>query len=155
MSRNHVDFGANGGSCQSYTKPEPSLEGLRVLVIEDNALVRKAMECLLTGWGCQIKMADGALMACDQVRREQEPDIILSDYQLNDGYNGVNAIRLVRELVGSQIPACLISADEDGNLQQQAEAEGVCFLRKSVSPTRLRCVLLSLFSSNGHGVLRR
>ena len=152
MSRNQVDF---GNSIQSCAALESHLAGIRVLVIEDNALVREAMECLLTSWGCQITLADGALMACDKVRCEQAPDLILSDYQLNDGYDGINAIRLVRELVGSQIPACLLSADENRNLWQQAEAVGACFLRKPVSPNRLRSVLLGLPSSNGHGALRR
>ncbi len=152
MSTNHVDF---GDSLQSCAALEPNLDGLRVLVIEDHALTRLAMECLLTPWGCRVTLADGTLTACDHVRHDGAPDIILSDYRLNDGYDGFNAIRLVRELSGRQIPACLISADADGNLWQQAEAMGVCFLRKPASPNRLRSVLLGLPPSNGLGGLRR
>jgi len=141
MSSNHVDFDGDHGTHQSFERPEPSLDGLRVLVIDDNALVRQAMDCILASWGCQITLADGALMACDHVRRDQAPDIILSDYQLNDGYDGINAIRLVRELAGSQIPACLISAAADENLAHQAGAAGLYFLRKPVPPTTMRRVL--------------
>ncbi len=145
MSNNHVDIEGDRSSHRSYARPEPEscLDGLRVLVIEDNALVRKAMGCLLTAWGCQITLADGALMACDKVRQDQAPDIILSDYQLNDGYNGINAIRLVRELVGSQIPACLISAETDEQLGQQAHAACIDFLQKPVPPITLRGFLIS------------
>ena len=142
MSNNRDDFDGDRGSHQRFARPESSLDGVRVLVIEDNALIRQAMECLLTSWGCQITLADGALMACGHVRRDQAPDIILSDYQLNDGYNGINAVRLVRELTGRQIPACLISADE--NLMHQAEAAGVHYLHKSVPPAKLRSVVSSL-----------
>jgi CheY-like chemotaxis protein len=149
MSSNHVDFDGDRGPHQSFERPEPSLNGLRVLVIENNALVREAMECLLTAWGCQITLADGALMACDKVRQDQAPDIILSDYQLNDGYNGINAIRLVRELTDSKIPACLISADSDGNLWHHAEAAGAYFLRKPVPPTKVLSMLSSLLLLNG------
>ncbi len=153
MSNNHDDFDGDHESHQRFARPESSLDGVRVLVIEDNALIRQAMECLLTSWGCQITLADGALMACGHVRRDQAPDIILSDYQLNDGYNGINAVRLVRELTGRQIPACLISADE--NLMHQAEAAGVHYLHKSVPPAKLRSVVASLCPSKGGSVSMR
>ena len=54
MASNHVDFDGDRGSHQSFDLPEPSLDGLRVLVIEDNALVREAMECIVASWGCQV-----------------------------------------------------------------------------------------------------
>ena len=152
MSNNRDDFDGDRGSHQRFARPESSLDGVRVLVIEDNALIRQAMECLLTSWGCQITLADGALMACDHVRRDQAPDIILSDYQLNDGYNGINAIRLVRELVGRQVPACLISAAEVENLWQQAEVADAYFLQKPVNSTELRSVLWRLVQSGVGGV---
>jgi CheY-like chemotaxis protein len=152
MTFNHGDFDGDRGSHRSFEWPGPSLDGLRVLVIEDNALVRAAMECMLTSWGCRVTLADGALMACDQVRHDQAPDIILSDYQLNDGYNGINAIHLVRELADSKIPACLISADSDGNLWQHAEAAGAYFLRKPVPPAKVLSMLSSLLLLNGGDV---
>ncbi|TSA15636.1 MAG: response regulator [Comamonadaceae bacterium] len=130
--------------------PERCLEGLRILVIEDNALTRLAMESVLTSWGCLVTLAAGALMACDKVRHAETPDIILSDYQLNDGYNGIKAIRLVRELTGSQVPACLISADADQTVAIQAQAEGVDFLQKPVPPATLRRFLVS---NNRHPVV--
>ena len=144
MSNNHDDFDSEHGSNQSFARPEPSLDGVRVLVIEDNALVRQAMECILAPWGFQVTLADGALMACDHVRCNPAPDIILSDYQLNDGYNGINAIRLVREIVGTQVPACLITSDADENLYLEAEAAGVHYLQKSVPAATLRGVLSRL-----------
>ena len=153
MSNIKTDFTDELHQSSAMSEPERSLEGLRILVIEDNALIRQAMECLLTSWGCQITLADGALMACGHVRRDQAPDIILSDYQLNDGYNGINAVRLVRELTGRQIPACLISADE--NLMHQAEAAGVHYLHKSVPPAKLRSVVASLCPSKGGSVSMR
>ncbi len=148
MSRHFDNFDSTLGSHQPYATPEPepvaSLDGLRILVIEDHALTRLAMECLLTSWGCRVTLADGALMACDKVRHAEAPDIILSDYQLNDGYDGLNAIRLVRELAGSQIPACLISADVDQTLVLQAQAAGVYFWQKSVQTAKLRSMLCRL-----------
>ena len=153
MSANLLGSDGDCGSRQHSVKPQPGLDGLRVMVIDDSALYRKTMERLLTSWGWQITVADGALTACDQVRRNRAPDIILSDSQLNDGYDGINAIRLLREITGSQIPACLISSDDDKNLGLQAEAVGLYFLPKSVPPATLRSVLWSLHSSRVGGVL--
>ncbi len=153
MSTDPLGSGGDCESRQSCVKPEPALHGLRVLVIEDSVLDGKTMERLLRSWCCHITLADGALAAVDQVRRNRAPDFILSDYQLNDGYDGINAIRLVRELTGSQIPACLISSDDDKNVGLQAEAVGLYFLPKSVSPATLRSVLWTLHSSRAGGVL--
>lgn len=86
-------------------------------------------------------------MACDQIRQGKAPDIVLSDYRLNDGYDGLNAIRLVREVAGAQIPACLICADANGDLAHQAQAAVLHLLPKSVAPTRLRSLLWSLHPS--------
>ena len=154
MSGNHVKFGSDREPRPACDRsaPEPSLVGLRILVIEDNALVQDAMECVLTAWGCRITLADGALMASDRVQRDHAPDIILSDYRLNDGYDGINAIHLVRKIAGSQIAACLISADADENLARQAEAAGVYLLRKPVPPVKLRRMLWSLSPLKGAGV---
>ncbi len=147
MNNSRVDFDGDHGTSRSLEMSELDLKGIQVLVIEDNALVRQAMECLLTSWGCQITLSDGALMACDQIRQGNAPDIVLSDYRLNDGYDGINAIRLVREVAGVQIPACLISADAYGDLAHQAQAAGLHLLPKSVTPTRLRSLLWSLHPS--------
>ena len=149
VSGSQADCGDDHGSHRSSARPqaEPSLDSVRVLVIEDNALVRDAMHSLLTAWGIRVTLAEGALMACDQVRQAQVPDLILSDFRLNDGYDGINAIRLVRDIVGSEIPACLISADADGNLACQAQAAGLYFLQKPVPPAKLRSILRGVHPS--------
>ena len=156
MSRNFDNFDRTLGSHQPFATPEPaaSLDGRRILVIEDHALIRLAMEGLLTSWGCRVTLADGALMACDKVRHAETPDIILSDYQLNDGYNGIKAILFVRELTGTQIPACLISADVDETLILQAQSTGVSFLPKSVQSAKLRSMLCRLYLPMVDGVSR-
>lgn len=148
MLNNHVNFSNDREPLPPGSRfaSEHSLDGLLILVIEDHAWTRVAMECLLKPWGCRITLADGALMACDNVRHDGTPDIILSDYQLHDGYDGLNAIRLVREIAGTQIPACLITGAEERELRQQAEAASVCILQKPVPSTLLRSVVWSLLS---------
>ena len=73
----------------------------------------------------------------------------LGVYRLNDGYDGINAIRLVRKIAGAQIPACLITADADENLAHQVEEAGAYLLQKPVPPAKLRSILWSLHPSNG------
>ena len=142
-----ANFNDDHPSTQPVAMREPSLLGVWVLVIEDSALVRAAMESILASWGCQTTLANGTPMACDTLQQDQAPDIILSDYQLNDGYDGINAIRLIREISGRQIPACLISASDDQSLTRQADAAGVYFLPKPLLPTKLLDMLWRLHPS--------
>ncbi len=82
--------------------------------------------------------------ACDLCRQREAPDIIVSDFRLGDGVDGVNAVRLVRETIGRPIPACLISGDTNTNARQQAQAAGLTLLNKPVRPAKLASLLRHL-----------
>lgn len=117
------------------------LAGLHVLLIEDDILGSQALQGLLTSWGCQVSVAGDAQMALDQLRHGPAPDYIVSDYRLRGVHNGIDAIRLVRELCGQALAACLISGDTEMDLRQKARAAGLVLLQKPVQPAKLRSLL--------------
>ena len=121
--------------------PDAALAGLRLLVIEDNALGRTALCTLLASWGCEITAVDGPHRACEQLQLGSLPDVIVSDYRLCDGGNGIEAIDRLRALAGREIIACLISGDTDARVRQQAQDAGLVLLQKPVRPAKLRSLL--------------
>lgn len=123
---------------------DDALAGLRLLVIEDDALSRTALTTLLTSWGCEVTATDGAHRACAQLQLGLVPDVIVSDYRLCGTSNGVEAIRRLRELTGREIAACLISGDTDASVRQQAQEAGLVLLQKPVRPAKLRSLLRHL-----------
>ena len=117
------------------------MQGLHVLVIEDDVLGREGLAAMLTAWGCRLTLAQNAQMACDLLEPDQIPNIIISDFRLSDGMDGIQTVRRVRETAGRQIAACLITGDTDAEVKQQAQAAGLPLLYKPVRPAKLRNLL--------------
>ena len=114
------------------------------MVIEDDALGRVALAGLLESWGYSVTAVDGAKMATDLLHKDQPPDLIVSDLRLGGGINGIDAVRMVREMAGRNIAACIISGDTDAEVRQQVEESGLVLLCKPVRPAKLRSLLRHL-----------
>jgi len=117
------------------------LQGLQVLLIEDDALSSLATQSVLASWGCRVSTAAHAQAACDLLRTGPAPDFIVSDYRLPGAIQGVDAVRQVRALLGRDVPACVISGDTDLTVRAQVEQAGLVLLQKPVRPAKLRSVL--------------
>lgn len=126
-------------------QPADALSGLSVLVIEDNELVSRALQFLLEAWGCQVRTAQGLDEALPGVASGQIPDVILSDYRLREGANGIDAIRHVRAMAGRPVPACLMSGDTDSELMRLAgQGAGLPLLHKPVRAEDLQTMMRQL-----------
>lgn len=123
---------------QEITNAE--LVDMHVLLIEDDVLGSLALAGLLTSWGCQVRCAVDVPRACE-LARQARPDFVLSDYRLPGVYNGIDAICLLRQTLGPDLPACVISGDTEASVRQQVQAAGLVLLQKPVRPAKLRNLL--------------
>jgi two-component system, sensor histidine kinase len=117
-----------------------SRNGKLVVVVEDDRLVLEATSSLLQSWGCRVVAAECYGDAITKLRELGEfPDLIVCDYRLPQGPNGVDAIRMLRG--ASKIPAFLISADP--NSPGDADGGiGYRLLHKPVNPKKFRALLV-------------
>ena len=122
------------------------LQGAEVLVIEDDALVRSALVGLLSGWGIRVHEAKGLTEAQGLIHRGATPALILSDYRLQDGDNGIDVVQKLRSQLQTTVPACLMSGDTDAGLMAAAQAAGLTLLHKPVRPAKLRNLLRRLLA---------
>lgn len=116
----------------------PPLERSTVLVIDDDALVRKAMDGILKRWGCDtliVASVDEALAEMSATGRR--PTVIIADYRLRGGATGTEAIAGVEEYLGHSVPAILITGDTSPDRLRQALASGHPLLHKPIDPSRL------------------
>jgi CheY-like chemotaxis protein len=119
-----------------------SISGKLIVVLDDDALVLDSMGGLLRSWGCDVVTAASAHVALTGLaERERSPDLIISDFRLSDGRNGIEAIEKLREAFNLSIPAFLISGDTAPERLREARASGYHLLHKPVRPRALRAML--------------
>ena len=68
-------------------------------------------------------------------------DLILADYHLTDGVDGLQASQQLRAVRNGLPPVAMITADGSSELKQQARALGYPVLHKPVRPAALRALL--------------
>lgn len=125
------------------------LAGLTILVVEDDLLARSGLVALLASWGATVRAhedLDSALIDLSQPGGAL--DVIVSDYRLPGGHNGIEAIRRLRLKAGRLVPACLMSGDTEASLILEAKNEGLTLLHKPVRPAKLRSLLRRLTLSS-------
>ena len=150
----------NTGSDSSSSKlPQGSLsqvshvilpgDKLNVILIDDDPLVLDSLKILLMGWGMHvayfgsITQMTSYLEGCDE-----RCDVIVSDFQLSETENGLDAISTVREYLGLQIPGLIVSATEDPELIQTIKESGIRRLKKPIKPAKLRALINHLHTNS-------
>lgn len=119
-----------GGAGRSG-EAQPVRAGIRVLVVDDEAMVRDSMRLLLQGMQCEIHTADGVDKA-REVAAGHALDLVLSDLRLRDGETGLLAVEAVRAHQPG-LPAVLITGDTAPDRIREAQEAGLALLFKPVT----------------------
>lgn len=127
-------------AAEPLAQPAP-LDDLIVVVIENDESVRLGMVAVLEDWGTSPLEASGveaaeALIADIGVA----PDVIIADYLLDAGANGIDAVARLRAAHG-HLPAILVTADRSPDLRLRAAQNDMTLLYKPLELNRLRVLL--------------
>jgi signal transduction histidine kinase len=119
------------------------LAGTCILVIENDLSALKAMDSLLSQWGCDLRLSSSAQETMSALNKDTLwlPDIIIADQHLNGNERGTSIIRIVRQLVGCPIPALVVTADPSEQLWAMADQGRFEVMQKPVKPAQLRALL--------------
>lgn len=103
-----------------------SLDGLRVLVVDDEADIREFITAVLESHGVGVRAVASAAIALEELERFH-PDVLLSDIRMpdGDGYSLIRRIRALEAKQGGHLPAAAITTylDEDREKSLQAGFE--------------------------------
>jgi two-component system nitrogen regulation response regulator NtrX len=118
------------------------MEARRVLLIEDEASAREALESLLLEEGYLVRTASSGRSGL-QAFLDFAPDVVLCDYYLPD-VDGLQVLRVVRANAGAAVQFILLTAGLGGVEGERAlRAEADAFLTKPVDLNQLHRVLKS------------
>lgn len=122
----------------------PLLQGRRILLIEDDPAVTRAMEALLGRWGAVVEAhEDGASALADSM--DAPPDLLITDYNLPGGMTGLDLVRALRARTRTLVPAILVSGQ--AQLPDTAGIDRLGVLGKPVDTDMLKRMLASMFLS--------
>jgi len=87
------------------------LEGLRVVIVDDDADARELLATILTQRKALVFAAECAAEAFELLRRER-PDVLISDIAMpeEDGYMLIGRVRALRADDGGQTPSIAVTA---------------------------------------------
>ncbi len=126
---------------QLQDMPEADLD-LIVLVVENEPEVLFATVQKLESWGASVFGTRSTAEAAGVIRDlGMAPDIILADYQLDGADTGIDAIRMIRQQTGVNVPAIMITADRRASLVRVGTEEDFSVLTKPVQLSRLRVLI--------------
>ncbi|HEY9547868.1 MAG TPA: ATP-binding protein, partial [Kiloniellaceae bacterium] len=114
-----------------------------VLVIDDDRQIRKGMVRALQSWGCVVQTA-GDYDAAAAAVAARPIDLIIADYRLPRGCNGVQAARRLRAMCGACVPVLIVTADQGQQELREIAGEGFPTLQKPVNPDALRLAMADL-----------
>ena len=120
----------------------------RVLVVEDDPLIRVAMEQLMRGWGLHVR----TVMRAEELGRllvsgELEcMDVAICDIRLPGSMNGIEVGQMLQRACPT-IRVMLVSADVTEQTRRTAQQSGFPLLKKPVAPSRLRAAIAHLLQS--------
>ena len=123
-----------------------TLDGMKVALLEDDALVRDGMQRLLNAWGCTVVAATHVDALLNAFSRERfRPDILLCDLNLKEVLDGISAVADVRRTLSHpKLPAAFLSGDSSPETARRVRNTGIPLLLKPVQPAKLRALMQRL-----------
>lgn len=127
-------------------KPSLSLEGVKVLVVDDEPEALLLLSTVLTQCGAYVKTASSAEEGFREVQMWR-PNVIVSDIGMpeEDGYSFIKRVKTWMRETGTWIPAVALTAFARAEDRMKALASGYqIHVPKPVEPAELITVLVSL-----------
>lgn len=117
--------------------------GVRMLVIEDNEMLRATVTTMLERWGVRVASASDGASALALFSGDDPPDpqIALVDYRLPNGRPGTEVLTDLRALLGRNLAGIVATAENDPALIHEIRAQGLPVLIKPINPARLRSAM--------------
>ncbi len=123
------------------------LKDVTVMCIDNDPDVLNGMIELLGAWHCNVLSADSFEQAKKVFRNHQNDiEILLVDYQLNNNQDGLTLTAELRDSANHFIPAILITATTESDIEERTHKANMGFMKKLVKPAALRAMMSAMLA---------
>ncbi|HWX79949.1 MAG TPA: ATP-binding protein, partial [Steroidobacteraceae bacterium] len=119
----------------------------RILLVEDNVSVRRAMSRLLALEGFDVTQVASLSEALQHVHQGGGVDLLICDYHLSDGETGSQVVAALRQILGDSLPALLTSGDTSSAIKQLPRDPYLRFTSKPIKAEELVGLLRALLAA--------
>lgn len=113
-----------------------------ILIVEDDPEVRDLLELLLEEEGYRVAAAPDGIAALNlEAQGTVQPDLILADYNLPNGMDGLQLAAKLREKLGRQLPVIILTGDISTGTLREIARQNCVQLNKPVKLKELTEVI--------------
>lgn len=119
---------------------QPRHGNANIVIFEDDEHVLLGLQSVLESHGYSthcFQTVQRDLIEEQFSNHKDSPDLIIADYRLEAQVTGREAISMLRDIIGSDIPAIIISGDTAPERLREAKKSGFPMLHKPVRPEEL------------------
>ncbi len=128
---------------------QPKLDGLRVLIVDDDISTREAISIYLRSFGAEVQDVESAKAALNTFP-VFKPDVLVSDIAMpaQDGYSLIREVRALPRQSGRDVPAVAVTAFANAEDARHALNAGFqAHMAKPVEPNELGRVILKILNA--------
>ena len=119
-------------------KAEPGHRTGEILVVEDDPEMRQLLELLLKDEGHHVATAPDGVTAQAMLQRGAiRPDLVLTDFSLPNGLNGLQFAEKLREKLHAQFPVIILTGDSSSKTLRDISLQNCVQLSKPVNAKEL------------------
>jgi two-component system, chemotaxis family, CheB/CheR fusion protein len=125
---------------------ESTSSGGTILVVEDDPAVRELLQLLLDDEGHRTLVAADGRKALEVAAQGAVPSLVIADYNLPNGLNGLEVIASLRKQLQHEIPAMVLTGDISTDTLREIAGHGCVHLNKPVRAKELTRHIQRLFA---------
>lgn len=122
---------------------------LPILLVDNDAIMLKAIQTQLEEWGCKVLAAkDESTLTSQLNKHDFTPKIVISDYHLDNDENGVDLIEKTLSKQVWKVPCIICSADPSEQVREHTNSAQFYFMRKPIKALALKKLMKQLLNNN-------
>ncbi|MGH1427917.1 MAG: ATP-binding protein [Arenicella sp.] len=125
-----------------------------ILVIDDEQQVLDGMGIILSDWEQKIQLASSVEDAVKMIGEGFSPDVIISDYRLQNNTTGADAIEQIKSKLNAKTQIVFVTGETEPNKIKEIRAHGYPLIHKPIMGAGLKSILTRLDNNPDIGKLK-